>query len=369
MTLYEEFGLDSTATPEQIRHAHRRMARLLHPDNFQDEEMRRLAECQMKRVNTIYGVLSDPQKRAQYDQKGTWPQEGPRIRHPIATEPQANGGETVGEGVFAGLVRRNLVWVLATLVCVYGVHWMLSRYGGQPELAAAGNAVSTQEPERLQQPPAQQQPRRSDRTASAHGSAENAAQVSQLVRETRELRKMLEQALAERDYAIAKLAALRSTPSIPALGNAVAAEQAPPESSSVAASPEKETLPVRASSNRMTGTWVYLPPTLGPSAGDLYPAEYIELVIAGQGRSLIGRYRARYRVADKAISPEVRFIFEGKSDGNTRFNWTGNGGARGEVGLKLLSDNTMSVDWYTSHFGPQMTLSSGTAVLIRRQEP
>jgi curved DNA-binding protein CbpA len=50
MTYYEELGLGQDATVEQIRQAHRKLARILHPDQQTDEVLRRLAEIQMKRT-------------------------------------------------------------------------------------------------------------------------------------------------------------------------------------------------------------------------------------------------------------------------------------------------------------------------------
>ena len=67
MTHYDEFGLTPTASPEEIHRAHRSLARLLHPDPIQDEELRRLAENQLKRLNHVYSVLIDPVRRRTYD--------------------------------------------------------------------------------------------------------------------------------------------------------------------------------------------------------------------------------------------------------------------------------------------------------------
>jgi hypothetical protein len=114
----------------------------------------------------------------------------------------------------------------------------------------------------------------------------------------------------------------------------------------------------------LSGTWVYLPPSR-PTQSDRYPAEYIELVIAQDSHSLTGRYRGRYRVADRALSPEVRFAFDGKPGEGNRFQWSGNGGAMGEIHLKTVTHNAISVEWFTSQFGPVPALGSGTAVLIR----
>lgn len=90
--------------------------------------------------------------------------------------------------------------------------------------------------------------------------------------------------------------------------------------------------------------------------------------------SLWGRYRGRYKVQDRALDPEIEFFFEGglraAASGSTpaRFAWRGSGGAKGEVALKLISERTLSIEWFTSQLGRTLTLGSGTAVLVRRED-
>lgn len=55
------------ATPEEIHQAHRKLTKLLHPDQQTDETLRRLAEAQMRRLNSIVDVLCDTDSRKQYD--------------------------------------------------------------------------------------------------------------------------------------------------------------------------------------------------------------------------------------------------------------------------------------------------------------
>src|SRR6266851_2313646 len=67
MTYYEELGVGAVASVEEIRHAYRHVARLIHPDQCTDDETRRLADLQMKRLNGMLAVLADGAQRAKYD--------------------------------------------------------------------------------------------------------------------------------------------------------------------------------------------------------------------------------------------------------------------------------------------------------------
>jgi len=63
---YDILGVRENATQEEIKKAYRELVRKYHPDKFTGAA-RELAEEKLKQINEAYEVLSDPQKRAQYD--------------------------------------------------------------------------------------------------------------------------------------------------------------------------------------------------------------------------------------------------------------------------------------------------------------
>jgi hypothetical protein len=67
MNYYEELGIRSDADEEEIRKAHRRLVKLMHPDQHRDQSLKQLAETQMRRLNSIVATLLDPEERREYD--------------------------------------------------------------------------------------------------------------------------------------------------------------------------------------------------------------------------------------------------------------------------------------------------------------
>ena len=64
---YDVLGVSKTSTDDEIKKAYRALAKKYHPDlNPGDKE----AEAKFKEVSEAYEVLSDPQKKARYDQFG-----------------------------------------------------------------------------------------------------------------------------------------------------------------------------------------------------------------------------------------------------------------------------------------------------------
>jgi len=75
---YQTLGVARDATAEDLKKAFRKLARKYHPDVSKEAD----AELRMREVNEAYAVLSDPEKRAAYDQLGRGHQPGQEFRPP-----------------------------------------------------------------------------------------------------------------------------------------------------------------------------------------------------------------------------------------------------------------------------------------------
>jgi len=75
---YQTLGVARDAPADEIRKAFRKLARKFHPDVSKEAD----AEARMKEVNEAYAVLSDPEKRAAYDQLGRNLRPGEEFRPP-----------------------------------------------------------------------------------------------------------------------------------------------------------------------------------------------------------------------------------------------------------------------------------------------
>ncbi|OGR08198.1 MAG: integrase [Deltaproteobacteria bacterium RIFOXYD12_FULL_50_9] len=65
---YAMLGVTKTATPEEIKKAYRKLALKYHPDRNKDNKA---AEEKFKQISEAYAVLSDKEKREQYDTVGS----------------------------------------------------------------------------------------------------------------------------------------------------------------------------------------------------------------------------------------------------------------------------------------------------------
>jgi curved DNA-binding protein CbpA len=83
---FEELGLGRSAGPEEIRHAYRTLASLLHPDRQRTEQHRKLADLQMKRLNAAIETLLDPARRSDYETQLDAPRRS-TVPHVIVVPP------------------------------------------------------------------------------------------------------------------------------------------------------------------------------------------------------------------------------------------------------------------------------------------
>ena len=108
---YEVLGVQKNASEDEIKKAFRQLAKKYHPDMHPGD-----AECEarFKEVNEAYDVLSDPQKRANYDQFG---HDGPQgfggqttcLGLSIETAPTHVAGLPVAVNVSCHVTRRATV--------------------------------------------------------------------------------------------------------------------------------------------------------------------------------------------------------------------------------------------------------------------
>jgi curved DNA-binding protein CbpA len=352
ITYYEELGVTPDASSEQIRDSFRLLVRLLHPDQQTDQQLKDSAERQMRKLNRIYAVLSDPDRRRHYDDS----LEEERLAPTIIFGPPP-------EGKVQRLMAR-FAWVGAVVITVAFLIWL-----------AADSPVAP--------PPVQVL----DRPGNAQPPAPAGASSRDPVAELQALRSDLVVAQAERDAAIRELSRscgqslrtqnvdpliedrrpLSPPPSISAALTQLPISAAPNPAAVIEKPAPDPPAPQSApSAQPFTGFWFYSRPADGQhsSNGALYPPEYIEASITEQGSLVRGSYRARYLIVDRAIPPDVNFEFTGTPNGlGLACPWTGPGGAKGRITL-----NRMQVDWKTSELGSMQGLVVGTATLTRRMD-
>ncbi len=350
MNYYEEFGLEPGASSEEVRQAYRTLVRLLHPDTQADARLRAMAERQMKRLNEILATLTDPQRRREYDHTLRMP----ALRSGMEPRP-VRKGESL-RGLANAVVippAKQPDWRQAAtrhwFHVLIGLAWLATAIGwyaiprAQPPAAVPAAAV---EPEAAppQAAPARPRPSRPRPARRARRAESKPKQAAPTVA-----------APAHADTAA--YSAISLPPPEPLVEPAKAWAELP-----VAG------LAAKPAGSPFTGSWLYAPQSKQQSVPGRYRAVYIECLLREEAGEIVGTYRAKYKIPDQAISPEVAFRVRGAPPtGNSgRVVWTASDGASGMLELTLHSPGAMGVVWWTTTAGRRPTLSSGEAVLIRQ---
>jgi curved DNA-binding protein CbpA len=195
MTYYEELGLDASASLEQIREAYLYLARLLHPDQQQDEDLRRLAEAQMKRVNHIYEVLSDPDRRRRYDSELERQNAEPAVPRIV---PAPKHARTRNFG--------TVVWLASALLGLAGIYWYVSREASVGTPFSAAPYITQAKEQAAHSAPAADPIVRPAAPEPRARAKEDTSRTAQLLAELIDLQLQLKGATAERDRALQQVA-------------------------------------------------------------------------------------------------------------------------------------------------------------------
>ena len=361
MNYYEELDVSPSASTDEIKHAYKSLARLLHPDQCADENLKRLAQLQMVRLNQMLAVLTEPAARCQYDARLTLP--------PLAIRQKPGFPKGSTERPW----RRHLVvalcaWILPATVVVLLLAILVNfePEGLQSKTVVPAAAAPSQPVE----------PAAADRQLSK--MLPDTSRKAHI--EVRPLPVPLKSLSAPIETAGKVGPVMPDPPVLP-----VVRDQAVPEPIVIAAhavpEPRIPLTPVRIDrldpptdhsalpGSKLAGHWYYVPADQAAPVPGVYLPEYIELHLSQAGGILRGHYTARYRVTDRAIEPNVAFEFEGAgNDTSAEFLWKGPGEATGNVNLRLVTPNRLEVTWVASRLSTELNLASGSAQLIRQRE-
>ncbi|HYL35413.1 MAG TPA: J domain-containing protein [Bryobacteraceae bacterium] len=371
MNYYEELGLTESASAEEIRQVYKSLARLLHPDHQCEEQLRKVAQLQMMRLNEILGVLTAPAERQKYDASihataapasALVASEAPRWK-PIRLGPfRIRVGTIVWS---ASLVVAAVGFSSALLYFEHGSAGPVYHGSSPPRPLPSPAAVPVTSPIHERTALASRE-RRTKRIAQAGeiDSLVPAAPITAAQRRNPPQASQLSTPTAPpAGHVFDKTQAevTRTDPTIPLVADAPGPIAPPPGPSGLNRA--------GSSPGPFIGTWLYSKsgPDAGTKTSSAYRPEYVEMVIKPEENGKIsGKYLGRFHVPDQALSSEVSFAFEGAvAEGTTVLMWHNDDGAEGQVRLKIVSNGAVEVAWYTTRFGTAPKLASGTAVLHR----
>ncbi len=347
MNYYEELGVRQDASIADIRHAYKMMARLLHPDRQVDPNLKRIAERQMKRLGEIVGLLADPRTRSQYDDILMLGDFRTSIRWRPMLVPAAAESWHGGNGM-AGFAVRNWFWILIGAFAMALSTWSFM----QPKLTVPTREL---QPEASQRDPVPE--RRTVRHPAKPGTRPGIVKTTPNRLATGPWPPVV--ALPERHDD----PALEDMPPVLLAGRESFSEVAP--------SPPAQILPPLPVEPSFAGRWLYWPRAGEVAERGSYPASYVELQLVEHGGEIEGDYHAIYKVHDQAVSPQVTLRIRGTAESRTsaKFTWVARDGAKGQAEMTLQGSKLLYLTWWTTAFGRQAALGSGTSVLIRQEVP
>jgi hypothetical protein len=396
MNYYEELGIRPDADTEEIRKAHRRMVKLMHPDQHRDQGLKQLAETQMRRLNSIVATLLDPEDREEYDEQ---------LR-----------GDSAGSAPRQSTWRSLPWWIASTLgaiVLTVGAVWFWADRMGSS--MGAHTPVVIESPETpdsttvpVPLPPAREQPRNAQSGAQSSSTPTLAPEpakpkpaIGDQAREIlpplkpkvsvpprRSLAKSVEpRKIAKLDTARNTLPAQRKLGPVPLVSHVDIPQRQwdlgrPPTPGGLAAPPAGDSvdividhghIPGPGNLNRtlrhdpLEGEWVYAPTEPEKRKPGFYPPEFIKLKLVKGADGMHGVYNARYNVADsRPVSPEVSFALKSVDKDSRKYLWTAADGRHGTFEIRLLEGDTMRLEWRTTGGRSGPALNSGMATLVRK---
>lgn len=338
MSYYDDFGLPTNASPEHIREAYKLLARLLHPDQQTDPALKWAAEGQMRRINRAYAVLADPEGRRLYDIELQKPVERPAplvIRTPNAVVVRTQ------------LQTAPLLWIGAAVFSLGAIIWLATQGQlSQGQTRTMGTSMAEARPSQDIVPSAT-----AAATASRRSSTPEPTTPAALPPPV--------QTQPAADPPAVQVQASSPATNLPTY--APAPSYTPPQLPAP--------LPSVPLARHFGGFWALPREKNFQHQSGQYLPQFIEATITEQDGVIRGKYRARYYVSDRPISPNVNFEFEGRAEGGlVKLPWHGEGGSAGMVDIKLLSAEEMELVWRATEFGQVLGLASGTAVLMRRPD-
>jgi curved DNA-binding protein CbpA len=347
ITLYEEIGVAPDASPDEIRTAFRALVRLFHPDRQTDPQLRDIAEKQMRKLNRVYAVLSDPERRRRYDEVPER-EYGPRVVVGPVLTPGSK--QFVGRAVSFGAILFGVgltIWFLPdSLPAPQGFAHDETAFRSYVTPSPSAGVVDQDSLLASLQ---------SDLTAVTR-------ERSAAIRELNQLRGTAPEARfdgsMQRDEPVveAGLSVVTITP-LPTRA------QLPKPADSQVSTIEK------AAGGNLAGFWFYAKPPEAQDSRDeaVYLPDRVEATIQEQNGRIYGRYHERFPIAG-GILPDVTFAFKGTlgSGPQYTFPWTGPAGEKGELALKVISVNSLRIDWHASEQGSRSRVEAGTAILTRR---